>query len=243
MQYQKQLEISASDIAKLIAEPTHADAEALEYGKKCEEAISTVIYMVSYGCEFDYRCPDVSSEFQKLSKEEFDKKIEEDDPPCSECDRCKRRILNEDNSQVWGDGDLQYDSFCSMKCLFDAACEIEELDEFQTKLARKLLEAGVQGRTPPTQSIMKRGIEVFAKPDIWNPSIEDSDYHEFKTYPLNDYARAQSKVFAWVLDSDINLYGFDGENIQHELIKKESIKDSEIPDFRSIARETDTEGE
>jgi len=69
-----------------------------------------------------------------------------------------------------------------------------------------LLNAGVVGEKPLTQfRELADSLFIAAQPDAYD---EGSDtYYEFKLYPINDYARTQTKVFAWVLQRPVVLVG------------------------------------
>ena len=46
---------------------------------------------------------------------------------------------------------------------------------------------------------------VAAQPDLYDSSTDTC--YEFKLYPVNDYARKQAEVFAWVLGRPVVLMG------------------------------------
>ncbi|MGB9734417.1 MAG: hypothetical protein ACPL2E_07490 [Conexivisphaera sp.] len=77
-----------------------------------------------------------------------------------------------------------------------------------------LLREKVTGTKPRT--VFRKfddNIYVAAQPDLCNYDEDPPVYYEVKMYQLNDYARAQAGVFAWVLEEPVVLIGLveDGE--------------------------------
>jgi hypothetical protein len=68
---------------------------------------------------------------------------------------------------------------------------------------------------------------IAAKPDLFDKST--GLYIEFKTYALDEYARMQAKVFSWVHQSKVLLVGWDGSNVQKEIIDGTNLKIPYIP--------------
>jgi hypothetical protein len=69
-----------------------------------------------------------------------------------------------------------------------------------------LLRAGVVGEKPRTRfREVTESLYVAAQPDLYDSSTDT--YYEFKLYPINDYARKQAEVFAWVLGRPVVLVG------------------------------------
>lgn len=66
-----------------------------------------------------------------------------------------------------------------------------------------LLSKKIIGQKPRTQFRELGDILIAAQPDLWNYD----KYYEFKTYPIDEYAKIQSKIFSWVLDEPITLVG------------------------------------
>jgi hypothetical protein len=117
------------------------------------------------------------------------------------------------------------------------AAELKAHNIYSKELARKaykmysaLLRAGVKGRKPKTQFKEYNDILIAAQPDL-----EDSEnYYEFKTYPINDYARAQCKVFSYVLEQPVILVGLKEDengyiNFEKEVVDAENFVLPEIP--------------
>jgi hypothetical protein len=117
------------------------------------------------------------------------------------------------------------------------AAELKAHNIYSKELVRKaykmysaLLRAGVKGRKPKTQFKEYNDILIAAQPDL-----EDGEnYYEFKTYPINDYARAQCKVFSYVLEQPIVLVGLKEDengyiNFEKEVIDAENFVLPEIP--------------
>ncbi|MCS7107785.1 MAG: hypothetical protein RMH77_06925 [Sulfolobales archaeon] len=69
-----------------------------------------------------------------------------------------------------------------------------------------LLNAGVVGKKPETTfRHYADTIFVAAQPDLYNEA--ENIYYEFKLYPINNYAKTQARIFAWVLEKPIILVG------------------------------------
>jgi len=86
-----------------------------------------------------------------------------------------------------------------------------------------LLKAGVIGRKPRTKfRKLTDNIFVAAQPDLYDESADT--YYEFKLYPINDYARKQAEVFAWVLERPIVLAGLKEDSKGYLSVEKEVIE-------------------
>jgi len=92
-----------------------------------------------------------------------------------------------------------------------------------------LIRAGVSGRTPRTEyRLAGEGLVISAKPDL----VDDLShkFYEFKTYPIDGFARAQARVFSWVLNSPITLVGLRRVGTRYEAeVEVVSSEDFEIP--------------
>ncbi len=103
-----------------------------------------------------------------------------------------------------------------------------------------LLKAGVVGEKPSTHfKEFKDLIFIAAQPDLYNSST--GTYYEFKLYPINDYARTQARVFAWVLEKPIVLVGLkEGSNgyfdTEKEVINPPKTLDVSPEELKRIAR-------
>jgi hypothetical protein len=103
-----------------------------------------------------------------------------------------------------------------------------------------LLKAGVVGEKPLTRfKEFKDFIFIAAQPDLYDSST--GTYYEFKLYPINDYARTQAKVFAWVLEKPIVLVGLKEMSNGYFDVEKEVINPPETldvgpEDLKKVAR-------
>ena len=93
-----------------------------------------------------------------------------------------------------------------------------------------LLRAGVRGWKPRTQFKEYDGVLIAAQPDL----EDEENYYEFKTYPIDEYARAQCKVFSFVLGQPIVLVGLvEGENgyidFEKEVVDAKGFTPPKIP--------------
>lgn len=85
-----------------------------------------------------------------------------------------------------------------------------------------LLKAGVVGEKPQTVfRLYSDSLFVAAQPDLYNEF--ENVYYEFKLYPINDYARTQAKIFAWVLETPIILVGLREETNGYLVAEKEVL--------------------
>lgn len=85
-----------------------------------------------------------------------------------------------------------------------------------------LLRAGVVGEKPPTKfREVSTSLFIAAQPDLYNSSSDT--YYEFKLYPINEYARAQASVFAWVLEKPVVLVGLKEDSRGYMGVEKEVI--------------------
>jgi hypothetical protein len=90
----------------------------------------------------------------------------------------------------------------------------------------------------PTFRRYENGIYIAAQPDLYSPYLDK--YFEFKTYPIDDYARKQAEIFAWVLDHPVTLVGLreagDGYEVETMVAEPKPLNiDPGI--VRSVARE------
>jgi hypothetical protein len=111
------------------------------------------------------------------------------------------------------------------------AAELEARNIYSKELVRKayrmysaLLRAGVRGRKPKTQFKEYDDILIAAQPDL----EDEENYYEFKTYPINEYARAQCKVFSYVLGQPIVLVGLKEDENGYVDFEKEVV---DVKDF------------
>lgn len=105
--------------------------------------------------------------------------------------------------------------FCSdlKQRLENHGVEDEELVTRGYRMASCLLDADAQGRKPKTRTRDHKDVKVFAQPDLIHETPFVEYFIEFKTGSIDDYARAQSQVFSWVIDSGIKLIGLhEGED-------------------------------
>jgi hypothetical protein len=99
--------------------------------------------------------------------------------------------------------------------------------------------AGVTGvGVKPTFRKYEGGVYIAAQPDLYSPYLDI--YFEFKTYPIDEYAKKQAEIFAWVLDHPVVLIGFrkvgDGYEVEEIVVEPKPLNiDPEI--VRSVARE------
>ncbi len=62
---------------------------------------------------------------------------------------------------------------------------------------------------------------IAAQPDLY---YEETDtYYEFKLYPINEYARKQTEIFAWVLGKPVVLVGLVEDKNGYLTAEKETI--------------------
>ncbi|MGM0605714.1 MAG: B-box zinc finger protein [Halobacteriota archaeon] len=74
------------------------------------------------------------------------------------------------------------------------------------RLFSAFLAADVRGLTPATKHRRAGDHVVYAKPDLERLG-GSPDLIEFKTAPIDDYARVQATVMAWVFDRPVRLVG------------------------------------
>lgn len=85
-----------------------------------------------------------------------------------------------------------------------------------------LINAGVTGLKPRT--VFKRigeRLYVSAQPDLYDESTKT--YYEFKLYPINEYARKQAGVFAWVLGKPVVLIGLREDERGYISVEREVV--------------------
>jgi len=86
-----------------------------------------------------------------------------------------------------------------------------------------LLKAGVVGEKPRTRfRELEEGLFIAAQPDLYDDSADT--YYEFKLYPINDYARRQAEVFAWVLGKPVVLVGLSEGPGGYVTVEKELVE-------------------
>jgi hypothetical protein len=107
----------------------------------------------------------------------------------------------------------------------------KELVKKAYKMYSALLRAGVIGEKPKTQFKEYGNILIAAQPDLWDWSNGKDTYYEFKTYPIDDYARAECKVFSYVIGKPIILIGLKEDEKGYIDFEKEIIdaKDFKLP--------------
>ncbi|MEM4972002.1 MAG: hypothetical protein QXE01_12215 [Sulfolobales archaeon] len=89
-----------------------------------------------------------------------------------------------------------------------------------------LIKAGVVGEKPRTRfRELVKGLFVAAQPDLYDESTDT--YYEFKLSPINNYARKQAEVFAWVLGKPVVLVGLKEDLNGYLSAEKEVIKPPE----------------
>jgi hypothetical protein len=89
-----------------------------------------------------------------------------------------------------------------------------------------LLNAGVVGEKPRTKfKRLSDRLFISAQPDLYDESTDT--YYEFKLYPINDYARRQAEIFAWVLEKPIVLIGLREDTSGYLSVEKEVINPPE----------------
>lgn len=88
------------------------------------------------------------------------------------------------------------------------------------RIATGFLKKKIKGKTPATvfRKIWSDHY-IAAKPDLYDSKkIHGVKYIEFKTYPLDEYTRAQAFVFSWVLNRPILLVGWNNGDVEIETI-------------------------
>lgn len=109
------------------------------------------------------------------------------------------------------------------------------------KMCRALREAGAVGSKPSTRFMqLAPGVMLAAQPDLFD--IATGVVTEFKTYPINDYAIAQSRVFAYVCGRPIRLVGLakddDGSYTAQEcMVTADGLVLPEIPERLFVEQE------
>jgi len=115
----------------------------------------------------------------------------------------------------------------------------EDLLRKGVKMYIALLKANVVGiGCPPTFRRYESRIHISAQPDLYSPYLDK--YFEFKTYPIDEYAKKQAEIFAWVLQHPITLVGLreagDGYEVETIVVEPKPLNiDPEI--IKSVARE------
>jgi len=94
----------------------------------------------------------------------------------------------------------------------------------------------IPARKPRSRAKAVGNVVIFAQPDLeLDNEIDGCKYIEFKTYQLDDYARAQATVFSYVLEEPVLLVGLVSDSngfygIQKEVVDGSNFKLPEIPD-------------
>jgi hypothetical protein len=97
-------------------------------------------------------------------------------------------------------------------------------DSNTQRMVLAFLDANIEGKIPKTQfRKWKEGYYISAKPDL-EKSEWKSEYIEFKTYPISEYAVTQCLVFAFVLQSDIRLIGWKEGKVEERTVTKQEGK-------------------
>ena len=141
-------------------------------------------------------------------------------------------------------GDL--DTFILGIFVSDLRYQLEFHNIYSEELLRKgvmmyeaLHRAGVTGvGVKPTFRKYEGGVYIAAQPDLYNPYLDI--YFEFKTYPIDEYAKKQAEIFAWVLDHPVVLIGFrkvgDGYEVEEIVVEPKPLNIDPMI-VRSVARE------
>ena len=115
----------------------------------------------------------------------------------------------------------------------------EELLRKGVKMYEALHRAGVTGvGVKPTFRKYEGGVYIAAQPDLYSPYLDI--YFEFKTHPIDEYAKKQAEIFAWVLQHTIKLVGFrevgDGYEVEEIVVEPKPLNIDPMI-VRSVARE------
>lgn len=85
-----------------------------------------------------------------------------------------------------------------------------------------LISAGVVGKKPKTMfRKLTSDLFIAAQPDLYDEST--NTYYEFKLYSINDYARKQVEVFAWVIEKPVVLIGLNENPEGYLSVEREVI--------------------
>lgn len=229
--------ISASDLAKSRF-PIDGDRRKAELGKVFEISYSYVSWKIDkcWGLPNDLGLRIDEQKTLKLNRK-FDKKEMEDKvfndemTHCNNCLECFTTdviLLEIDHDWVCLECALEIFE----KIFLEKAKELIPLTQKEEKYLLRLYHLfrieGVGGRTPKTRARKYNNSTIItAKPDLEYCEHPNTLFNEFKTYPINEYAREQARIFAWVFDSKINLFGVNeihlkNGDVQYK-IQKETI--------------------
>lgn len=237
--------VSASEIARSRFPLKEKDERKCILGKAFEQAYCYVSYKIDGIIDLSEIHSEIIEQQSKRLGYKYDannKKIDEqlmndEITCCSICDEC------------WNIDDVclctfnkEYDWMCMdcmlkkmKKILIEKAEEITKLTEEEKMrflgIFNLFLNENICGTIPPTKAKRCGEWIITAKPDLWDAhSQEELIYNEFKICLINDYAREQVKIFAWVVNHSINLYGISQDfKLQKETIfPPDTI--GEIPD-------------
>jgi hypothetical protein len=114
----------------------------------------------------------------------------------------------------------------------------EELLKKGVKMYIALHKANVVGIGCPPTFRKYDDVYIAAQPDLYSPYL--NKYFEFKTYPIDEYARKQAEIFAWVLDHPVALVGLieaDNEYKVEEIVVEPKPLNIDPEIIKSVARE------
>lgn len=222
--------MSASEIARSRYPLKESDERRCVLGKSFEVGYSYISWLISKNCEpSDIFSSIKDHEVNKVGRIiDTDKEEDRDwlnDNDYQYCNGC--------NQSFNGDAFLfecEYNYFCAecylkeMERVFFTKIEndVTKLSQSEKKYLKNLLylfwKHNITGQTPPTKAKRHNNCIITAKPDLIKYDF-DNLISEFKIYPLNNYAREQTKIFAWVFDNPICLYGVSPDfELQKETI-------------------------
>lgn len=226
--------ISSSKVASLIATPPNGTPDQQLFGKKFEEAYQKMCWIWNDTVWSEIKplpiassnCPDCGQWIDTTKEDWIDDAIE-----CSYCHRiwhdyCNMPMLHTDPRDRYTAYEICED--CIGREMINTFNECMGKNDVAQQIAIAFLRANVRGLTPRTEyAELKPNYYICAKPDLCD------DYQrniEFKTYAINDYARAQAKVFSWVYNDVIQLVGWNGQNVEIEIIDGRDMIIPLIPD-------------
>ncbi len=181
--------------------------------------------------DFEDDDEDEESEYvQTISASEVAKLICSEVPDGTEEAQQFGKIFEETYQMICSNSDIWWENEENIIEVFESMLQDDWLDE-AAKIALGFHAEGIKGAPC---SVSFRNIHgdcyVAAKPDLY-----DSDsgiYIEFKTYPLNEYARAQAKVFSWVQRCKVLLIGWNNGKVEKEYLDGSTLKLPSIPGFK-----------
>jgi len=168
--------ITASEVAKLVAEPRAADEERLKFGKIFEECFTAAAWL------YDRTGARTARNFARKIAAEL---------------RAAGIYSKENVARAYR----------IYSCLLRARAK--------------------EGRKPKTRIRRIPGTDIFvlAQPDLLTYGGE---WVEFKTHPIDAYARAQARIFSWVIKAPVRLIGVV-ENRGYYDYEAEEIDASGLP--------------